>query len=120
MKTKPYLKFLILLIFSVSLASCSKCGKITAVSPDEVHQGEIVSVIIVGVNTSFLVWEFLDVAFIPSNGIDLRGECSVRTNNELECQIEIAEDAELGPRTIVITNGDCLAVKANALEILEP
>ena len=119
MKRKPYFKLFILLLCSVSLGSCSECGRITAVSPDEVQQGEVVSIIIGGVNTSFLVWEFLDVGFIPSDGIVV-GMPSVINNNELECQIEIAEDAELGPRAIVITNGDCIAVKTNALEILEP
>ena len=120
MKRKPYFKLFILLLCSVSLGSCSECGRITFVSPDEVHQAEVVTILIAGSNTDFRVWENLDVDFIPSNDIDLLGECSVITNTELKCEIAIAEDAELGPRTIVITNGDCIVAKANVLEILEP
>jgi hypothetical protein len=79
-----------------------------------------VSIRITGFNTSFQEWEFLDVTIIPSDGIELGGQCSVVDDTELACEIAIAEDAMLGTRTIVITNGDCIVAKANVLEILEP
>ena len=118
MKTKPYLKFLILLLFSVSLGSCSKCGRIAAVSPDEVHQAEVVSISISGINTSFLGWEYLDVAIIPSDGTELVGQCSAINNNELRCEIEIAEDAMLGPRGIVISSDGCAIAEMNAFIVV--
>jgi hypothetical protein len=72
-----------------------------SIRPDTGTQEQQLTVTISGSNTTFQDTNLDEVNFTPENNIDV-GQCSVQSNTEIECDITIRADAQLGAYTVTV------------------
>ena len=89
--------------------------------PYEAEQGAtLIYVYIGGTYTSFKDDGVTDISFIPPDGIRI-SNISVKTNNTIELDLEIASDAPVGFKTIIITldEGNQVMIGNDLFEVRE-
>jgi hypothetical protein len=92
-----------------------------AISPNQASQGDTLTATIKCRNTTFMDASWIEVTFIPSDGI-MTFSPSVKNDTEITFDIVIDDDAEVGDRSVVVTyddNGMKSIIEYNVFQVLE-